>query len=141
MNRLTELGLELSDHPFDYQIVREGDYYHDPAIADEKITWQYAVAGKDVEFPEDIRCEILDRCYIPESDATRAPDIDWDAVERESFRLTGNEDTALTLLLVSQMAADVLAGTIAMILARRLTRRFPADGVSETFGRRRRLFD
>lgn len=57
------------------------------------------------------------------------------------FRLTGNEDTALTLLLVSQMGADVLAGTIAMILARRLTRRFPADGASETFGRHRRMFD
>jgi putative MATE family efflux protein len=57
------------------------------------------------------------------------------------FRLTGNEDTALTLLLVSQMAADVFAGTIAIILARRLTRRFPSDGVSETFERRRRMFD
>lgn len=92
MNRLTDLGLELSDHPFDYKIVREGDFYHDPAVDEEKITWQYAVAGKDFEFPEDIRYEILDRCYIPDSDATRAPDIDWDAVERESFRLTGNED-------------------------------------------------
>ena len=57
------------------------------------------------------------------------------------FRLTGNEDTALTLLLVSQMAADVFAGTIAIILARRLTRRFPADGESESFGRNRRMFD
>ncbi len=57
------------------------------------------------------------------------------------FRLTGNEDTALTLLLVSQMAADVFAGTIALILARRLTRRFPADGESESFGRNRRMFD
>ena len=57
------------------------------------------------------------------------------------FRLMGNEDTALTLLLVSQMAADVFAGTIAIILARRLTRRFPADGESESFGRHRRMFD
>jgi Na+-driven multidrug efflux pump len=56
------------------------------------------------------------------------------------FRLTGNEDTALTLLLVSQMAADVFAGTIAMILARRLTRRFPADGVSNPFGWHIQLF-
>ena len=95
MKRLTDLGLELSDHPFDYQILREGDYYHDPAVDEEKITWQYAVADKDFAFPEDIRCEILDRCYIPDSDATRAPDIDWEAVEREAFRLTGNEDLLL----------------------------------------------
>ena len=57
------------------------------------------------------------------------------------FRLTGNEDTALTLLLSTQMGSDVLAGTIALILARRLTRRFPANGVSETFDRHRRMFD
>ena len=57
------------------------------------------------------------------------------------FRMTGNENTALTLLLSTQMGSDVLAGTIALILARRLTRRFPADGMSESFGRRRGLFD
>ena len=57
------------------------------------------------------------------------------------FRLTGNESTALTLLLSTQMGSDVMAGTIAMILARRLTRRFPADGVSESFSGRRRMFD
>ena len=47
----------------------------------------------------------------------------------------------MTLLLSTQMGADVLAGTIALILARRLTRRFPANGVSETFDRHRRMFD
>lgn len=95
LEELIGQGLELSDHPFDYQILREGDYYHDPAVDGERITWQYAVVGKDFVFPEDIRCEVLDRCYIPDSDATRAPDIDWDAVEREAFRLTGNEEMLL----------------------------------------------
>ena len=57
------------------------------------------------------------------------------------FHLTGNQDAALTLLLVSQMAADVLAGTIALVLARRLTKRFPSDGESEQFDRHRRMFD
>ncbi|MBR4253546.1 MAG: MATE family efflux transporter [Lentisphaeria bacterium] len=56
------------------------------------------------------------------------------------LRLTGNESTSLTLLLVTQMGSDVLAGTIALILARRLTRRFPADGVSESLPPPRRLF-
>jgi len=56
------------------------------------------------------------------------------------FRLTGNEDTALTLLLSTQMGSDVLAGTIGLILARRLTRRFPADGESEDLPPPRRLF-
>lgn len=88
-------GLYLMDHPMDYRIVREGDYYHDPSIADESITWQYAVVPRDFDFPSGVRYEILDRCYISEHDAaTRASagDIDWDLVEREAFRLTGNEE-------------------------------------------------
>lgn len=89
--RLLDLGLDLSDHPFDYEIVKEGDWYHDPSVEKEHITWQYAVVSRGFAFPEDIRYEILDRCYIPDSDATRAADIDWEAVEREAFRLTGNE--------------------------------------------------
>ena len=93
--RLEDLGLELMDHPLDYQIVKEGDYYHDPGVAEDAITWQYAVVPLDFAFPKDIVHEILDRCYLPEHDpGTRSGSdgIDWAAVERESFRLTGNAD-------------------------------------------------
>ena len=91
--RLQELGVEMLDHPLDYEIVREGDYYHDPAIPEGNITWQYAVVSPDFSFPSDIRYEILDRCHITEHEVFTRSDgdgIDWDAVERESFRLTGN---------------------------------------------------
>ena len=91
---LEGLGLYLMDHPMDYRIAREGDYYHDPAVADESITWQYAVVPRDFDFPSGVRYEVLDRCYISEHDPTTrasAPDIDWDLVESEAFRLTGNE--------------------------------------------------
>ena len=91
--RLTALGVQMTDHPLDYRIVREGDYYHDPSLDDEDITWQYAVVPHDFVFPEDIPYELIDRCYISEHDrgATRSADgIDWAAVERESYRLTGN---------------------------------------------------
>lgn len=91
---LEELGLYLMDHPMDYRIAREGDYYHDPTVADESITWQYAVVPRDFDFPSGLKYEILDRCYISEHDLTTrasAPDIDWRLVEREAFRLTGNE--------------------------------------------------
>lgn len=84
----------LLDHPVDYRIVREGDYYHDPSLPDGEITWQYAVVPCDFSFPEGIEYEILHKCYIVEHDAhTRADSgIDWQAVERESYRLTGNGD-------------------------------------------------
>lgn len=92
---LEGLGVELADHPLDYRIIREGDYYHDPEIEEDDITWQYAVVDKDFDFPDGIRCEILDRCYISENDpSTRglADGINWDAVEEEAYRITGNRD-------------------------------------------------
>ena len=95
-DRLAALGVSMIDHPVDYEIVREGDYYHDPEIEEGKITWQYAVVKKDFEFPSDIKYEVLDDCYLSDNDAsTKADWIDWNAVERESFRLTGNEEMLL----------------------------------------------
>jgi len=85
----------MLDHPMDYQIKREGDWYHSPDIPEDELTWQYAVIPKDFIFPAGIQYEILDRCYISENDVvTRStfPDIDWQEVERQSFRLTGNAD-------------------------------------------------
>lgn len=91
---LEEMGLVLLDHPVDYEIIREGDYYHDPSIDEEKITWQYAVVGKNFKFPSGIEYEILDDCYLSENDKsqTKADWIDWTEVERESYKLTGNSN-------------------------------------------------
>lgn len=91
---LDSLGVELLDHPVDYRVVQEGDWYHDPDIPEGEITWQYSVVPPGFEFPEDIPHELLDECHIAEQPlATRGTgDIDWEAVERESFRLTGNSD-------------------------------------------------
>ncbi len=89
---LKGLTTDLLDHPLDFEILVEGDWYHDPSIVEGMITWQYAVVPRDFEFP-DVEYEIIDECYISENDpGTRAGgDIDWEAVERESYRLTGNE--------------------------------------------------
>ena len=102
-DKLVEMGVEMLDHPVDYEIVREGDYYHDPEIPEGDITWQYAVVSPDFRFPADIPFEVLDKCHITEHEVfTRSGEewIDWEEVERESFRLTGNacllEDAANT---------------------------------------------
>lgn len=93
---LVAAGLELIDHPVDYAILQEGDYYHDPDIDDDDITWQYTVVPSGTKFPEGIRYEILDDCYIPDEESTKGPDgIDWKAVEKEAFRITGNESLYL----------------------------------------------
>ena len=91
LQQLTDLGLELLDHPLDHRIVREGDWYHDPSVPDGDITWQYGVVPVEFEFPHGIRYERLDDCYLPENDpSTRADGIDWEEVEREAYRITGN---------------------------------------------------
>ena len=92
-DQLEAAGLHLVDHPLDYDIVVDGDWYHDPVIPEGGMTWQYAVVPPGFEFP-DVRYEIIDECYIAEHDsATRASDgIDWEAVEREAYVLTGNAD-------------------------------------------------
>ena len=93
LKKLKALDIYLMDHPMDYRIAREGDYYQDPEIGEEAITWQYAVVPQDFVFPEGIRYEMLDECYIAEHDPTTrgSLDIDWLAVEKEAFRITGNE--------------------------------------------------
>jgi hypothetical protein len=89
---LESMGLQLVDHPVDYDIVVEGDWYHDPSVPEGDVTWQYAVVPADFQFP-DVNYEIIDECYISENDpVSKSADygIDWDAVERESYVLTGN---------------------------------------------------
>ena len=90
---LEDAGLYLVDHPLDYDIRVEGDWYHDPVIPEGDMTWQYAVVSHDFKFP-DVRYEIIDECFIAEhGTATRSGGgIDWDAVEKASYVLTGNED-------------------------------------------------
>lgn len=92
-NLLLSSGLELVDHPLDYDIVVDGDWYHDPAVPEGELTWQYAVVPPDFSFPA-VRYEVIDECYIAENDrGTRADDgIDWLEVERMSYILTGNGD-------------------------------------------------
>ena len=91
-DRLEALGIELMDHPLDYDIAVEGDWYHDPEVPENNVTWQYAVVPVGFDFPDDIEYELIDECYIVNSSATRSDGIDWDAVEREAYRITGNGD-------------------------------------------------
>ena len=91
---LKSLGIEMLDHPLDYKIIKDGDYYHDPALPQNVVTWQYCVVPHDFKIPENIKHEILDRCFIPEHSRTRAENegIDWEAVEAQSYKLTGNAE-------------------------------------------------
>lgn len=110
---LTELGVELLDYPMDREILTDGDYYHDPDIPEDEITWQYAVVPPDFDFPDGIHYEVLDECFIPDEDVeTRSPgDLDWGAVERMAFEITGNSG----LLEPQTRAKSKPSGTITIV--------------------------
>lgn len=89
---LEQMNLDYLDHPMDYEIVREGDYYHDPSLPEDSITYQYAAVPVGTKIPADLEYERLDDVFIITPGATKAVDgVDWDLVEREAFRITGNE--------------------------------------------------
>ena len=89
---LSALGLRMLDYPMDYDIKVHGDWYHDPEIPQDQITWQYTVVPVDFKFPG-IEYEIIDECHIPDDDTdTKGGDsLDWDAIERQAYMNTGNE--------------------------------------------------
>ncbi|MBR4408233.1 MAG: hypothetical protein IKT11_00760 [Bacteroidales bacterium] len=85
--------LELFDHPLDYEIEINGDYYHDPSIPENEITWQYTVVSRsevskivelnpispsrfdqyvDIDLTiikkKSLRAQLIEECYIPEND-------------------------------------------------------------------------
>lgn len=72
-------NLEVFDTPVDYDVTYEGDYYQDPSIPEEQITWQYAVVPPNFQFPSGIQYETLAQIHIPGNDYT--------AVETEAERL------------------------------------------------------
>lgn len=73
--------LNLYDYPLDYEIIQEGDYYHDPSISSDDITWQYTVVEPNYVFPS-VKYEILAELYLP--------DEDEDEIEDVALEITGN---------------------------------------------------
>lgn len=58
-------NLDLFDTPLDYQVTQEGDYYQDPSIPMEQITWLYAVVPPTFAFPAGIPYQSIASIHIP----------------------------------------------------------------------------
>jgi len=115
-NKVEASVTAMLDHPVDYRIVREGDYYHDPSVPEGEITWQYAVVPSNYRAPEGVEYELIDKCYISEHDpSTRAAGIDWEAVEREAYRLTGNADMLQADDVVTKASGSTPSGRITVV--------------------------
>lgn len=92
----SDSSLELFDHPLDFEILKEGNSYHDPSIPSHLPTYQYTVVHPNFTFPSGIRHEILAALYLPEETAEKTKSISMktvnflDALENESLQRTGN---------------------------------------------------
>lgn len=60
--------LNLSEVPLDYEIVQDGNFYHDKSVPPDGVTYQYSAVPIDFKFYDTIKYEILDTLYIPEED-------------------------------------------------------------------------
>ncbi len=90
----SDTALEYFDYPLDYEIKKEGDYYHDPTIPKEQPTWQYTVVPVDYKFPN-VEYEIIEKCFIPEDEQNNLKSANdysdlFAMVEYESMKLTDN---------------------------------------------------
>jgi hypothetical protein len=56
--------LLLFDHPLDYEITEEGDFYQDPEIPEEQPTYQYTYVEWDKALPN-VSYELLANLYLP----------------------------------------------------------------------------
>lgn len=98
--------LYLFDHPLDYDIEEDGDFYHDPSIPDSLPTYQYTAVPVGYHAPEGIEVEILEELYLPREDSLlkdaggriAAENEEFiDHLEYEALSLTGNLDESETL--------------------------------------------
>ncbi len=72
MNSLKyDYALELFDYPLDIELPEDA-VYMDPTIPEGEFSWLYTTVKPDFIFPEGIRHEILEYCYIPEEDESIA---------------------------------------------------------------------
>jgi len=73
--------LSLYEYPLDYEILQYGQYYHDPTIPENQITYQYTVVEVGYQFPN-IEYEILSELYLPSEED--------EEVELKSLQITNN---------------------------------------------------
>jgi hypothetical protein len=101
---------ELYSYPLDYEMIIEGDYYHDPTVPPDQPTWQYTAIEVGQPIPLNVTYEILDELYLPEdgyeiSENGQIFEV-WQPVvyelEDEALRLTGNGYDRITELARTQ---------------------------------------
>lgn len=64
LSALEESGLELFDVPLNYDIEEEGDWYQDPSLPADAITYQYTLVPASYPMPTGIPYLVLDQLFL-----------------------------------------------------------------------------
>ncbi len=134
--------LHLSDIPYDYDIIKNGNYFHDPAVNDTLPTFQYATVPTGFDFNDTIAYEVLSPLYIPERDSkllgTSSQNEPFlDKLLNEAYTLTGNYEDTIDLSQPSTLNRYTPGGNI-QLFDTRLATTYGFEGVKVTA---RRWFD
>ncbi len=79
---LEETGFDLWDFPLDTDVEYLGDYYHDPTVPADQITWMYTCIPIGVSFPASIQHEKIADLFLFDEDSGDEWDWDpWDPTE------------------------------------------------------------
>jgi hypothetical protein len=81
LEALEATNAEWFDYPLDRDVLQQGDYYTQPGIGPEEISWLYAVVDIGYTIPAGITYEVLENIYVPDDNLV---------LEKEAFVITGN---------------------------------------------------
>jgi hypothetical protein len=76
LTELEESGMELFDVPLNYEVIEDGDFYQDPSIPEDQITFQYTLVAYGYPLPSHIPYTILDQIYLFNEDDGEAQEPD-----------------------------------------------------------------
>jgi hypothetical protein len=76
LTELEESGMELVDVPLTYEVEEDGDFYQDPSIPEDQITYQYTLVPYGYPLPSHIPYTVLDQVYLFNEDDGEAQEPD-----------------------------------------------------------------
>jgi hypothetical protein len=97
---VSDTSVYFQDHPFDFEVLTAGEFYHEASLPDTVPTFQYASVPVTYNIPEGIAYDILDELYLPENDEqfSQSDRLDTDVeqlfgkLEHEALLLSDNLD-------------------------------------------------
>lgn len=124
LTELEESGMELFDVPLTYEVIEDGDFYQDPSIPEDQITFQYTLVPYGYPLPTHIPYTILDQIYLFNEDDGEAQEPDpWTGgggggCEPAPYQTSGQQSSTYILPpceYVAQHGDPIIAATQALI--------------------------